>query len=207
MNRRWSAQFVGRVTISVSALSPRSSVIFVRNLKALLGGVVEEKRKDDSVNSWLTLSAYVGVVIGLILLLIELDQNSDLVRAQIHQARSDAHVWMKEDSADSEFLLPALEKFRLAGGSKNMDAMDAMDALTPIEAAHVKLSMEAAHQDYDNLFYQYQQGYLDEEYYQYRVAPTIKELAPWWQESDVFESGGRRPSFDAEIDRLMSDSQ
>ncbi len=158
----------------------------------------------DSVNKWLTLSANVGVVIGLILLLIEIDQNSDLVRAQIHQARSDAHVWMKEESADSEFLLPAMEKFRLAGGSKNMNAMD---ALTPIEAARVKRSMEAAHQDYDNLFYQYQQGYLDEEYYQYRVAPTIKELAPWWQKLDVFESGGRRPSFDAEIDRLRSDSQ
>ena len=158
----------------------------------------------DSVNRWLTLSANVGVVIGLILLLIELDQNSDLVRAQIHQARSDAHVWMKEESANSEFLLPALEKFRLAGGSSDLDAMD---SLTPIEAARVTLSMEAAHQDYDNLFYQYQQGYLDEEYYQYRVVATIKELAPWWQKLDIFESGGRRPSFDAEIDRLMSDSQ
>ncbi len=158
----------------------------------------------DSVNKWLTLSANVGVVIGQILLLIELDQNSDLVRAQIHQARSDAHVWMKADSADSEFLLPAMEKFRLAGGSNNMDAMD---ALTPIEAARVKLSMEAAHQDYDNLFYQYQQGYLDEEYYLYRVAPTIKELAPWWRELDIFESGGRRPSFDSEINRLMSDNR
>lgn len=158
----------------------------------------------DTVNKWLTLGANVGVVIGLILLLIEIDQNSDLVRAQIHQARSDAHVWMKEDSADSEFLLPALEKFRLAGGSENMDAMD---ALTLIEAARVKLSMEAAHQDYDNLFYQYQQGYLDEEYYQYRVTPTIKELAPWWRKLDIFESGGRRPSFDAEIQRLVSDSQ
>ena len=158
----------------------------------------------DSVNRWLTLSANVGVVIGLILLLIELDQNSDLVRAQIHQARSDAHVWMKEESANSEFLLPALEKFRLAGGTNDLDAME---SLTPIEAARVKLSMEAAHQDYDNLFYQYQQGYLDEEYYQYRVVPTIKELAPWWQELDIFESSGRRPSFDAEINRLMSDNQ
>ena len=158
----------------------------------------------DSVNKWLTLSANVGVVIGLILLLIELNQNSYFVRAQIHQARSDAHVWMKEESADSEFLLPAMEKFRLAGGSKNMEAMD---ALTPIEAARVKRSMEAAHQDYDNLYYQYQQGYLDEEYYQYRIVPTIIELAPWWQKLDVFESGGRRPSFDAEINRLRSGSQ
>ncbi len=157
----------------------------------------------DSVNKWLALGANVGVVIGLILLLIELDQNSDLVKAQIHQARSDAHVWMKEESANSEFLLPAMEKFRLAGGSKNMHAMD---ALTPIDAARVKRSMEAAHQDYDNLFYQYQQGYLDEEYYQYRIVPTIKELAPWWRTLDIFESGGRRPSFDEEIKRLVSDS-
>lgn len=158
----------------------------------------------DSVNRWLTLAANVGVFIGLILLLIELDQNSDLVRAQIHQARSDAHVWMKEGNADSEFLLPAMEEFRLAGGSNNLNAMD---SLTPIEAARVKLSMEAAHQDYDNLFYQYQHGYLDEEYYLYRVVPTIKELAPWWQKLDIFESTGRRPGFDAEIKRLMSANQ
>ena len=46
----------------------------------------------DSVNKWLTLSTNIGVVIGLVLLLVELDQNADLVRAQIHQARSDAHV-------------------------------------------------------------------------------------------------------------------
>ena len=61
----------------------------------------------DNINKWLTLGANIGVLIGLVLLLIELDQNSDLVRAQIHQARSDAHVWMKQESADSEFLLPA----------------------------------------------------------------------------------------------------
>lgn len=158
----------------------------------------------DSLNKWLTLSANVGVVIGLVLLLIELNQNSDLLRAQIHQSTSDAHVWMKETDANSEYLLPALEKFRLAGGTNNPDAMD---SLTPIEAARVRLSMEAAHQDYDNLFYQYQRGYLDEEYYRYRIVPTIKELAPWWQKLDIFESGGRRPSFDAEIHRLISEGQ
>jgi hypothetical protein len=35
----------------------------------------------DRINQWLTLGANIGVVIGLILLLIELDQNSDLLRA------------------------------------------------------------------------------------------------------------------------------
>jgi hypothetical protein len=61
----------------------------------------------EHVNRWLTLSANIGVVIGLILLLIELDQNSDLVRAQIHQARSDTWVSGRLAFADTEHLLPA----------------------------------------------------------------------------------------------------
>ncbi len=158
----------------------------------------------DNVNKWLTLSANIGVVFGLILLLVEIDQNSDLVRAQIHQARSDAHVLTKQTGANTEYLLPALLKFQSAGGPDNLDAMD---SLTPIEAARVATNMEAVHQDYDNLFYQYQQGYLDEEYYKYRVVPSIIELAPWWKKLEIFESRGRRPSFDAEIKRLVSGSQ
>ena len=64
----------------------------------------------DSVNRWLTLSANVGVMIGLILLVIELNQNSSLVRAQIHQARSDNYVSNMIALADTENLLPAYEK-------------------------------------------------------------------------------------------------
>jgi hypothetical protein len=155
----------------------------------------------DNVNKWLTLSANIGVVFGLILLLIELDQNSDLVRAQIHQARSDAHVAMRYERADSEFLFPARQKFILAGGIEDLSAMD---RLTPTEAGRVTEWIAARHQDYDNLYYQYQQGYLDEEFYKYRVEGSIREFAPWWKKLGLFESGGRRPSFDAEIKRIMS---
>ena len=158
----------------------------------------------ESVNRWLTLGANVGVLVGLILLLIELDQNNDLVRAQIHQARSDAHVLTKWTGADTEFLLPALVKFESAGG---LDNPDALDGLTPIEAARVVTAMEADHQDYDNLFYQYQRGYLDEEYYRHRIVPTIIKLAPWWEKLDIFETTGRRPSFDAEIARLLAENR
>ena len=156
----------------------------------------------DSVNRWLTLSANLGVVVGLILLLVELNQNSDLVRAQIHQARSDAHVGNRLEIADSEYLLAAAGKFMDAGGYDNLSAMDQLSA---IEAARVKELLTAYHQDYDNLFYQYQKGYLDEEFYRYRVESTIKLFAPWWEKLDIFESGGRRPSFDAEIKRITSD--
>ncbi len=42
----------------------------------------------DKANRWLTLGANVGVVIGLILLLIELRQNTDQMRAQIAMERT-----------------------------------------------------------------------------------------------------------------------
>ena len=157
----------------------------------------------DNVNKWLTLSANIGVFIGLILMLVELDQNSDLVRAQIHQARSDVHIANRLEHAESEFLLPAMVKFEAAGG---FDDLSAIDQLTPIEAARVKEYLAAWHQDYDNLLFQYQQGYLDEEFYRYRVVPSVRFMAPWWKKLNLFEGEHRRPSFNAEIEQIMSGS-
>jgi len=101
-------------------------------------------------------------VLGLLLLIFELRQNQDLVRAQIHQARSDAWVSNRFESADSEFLLPA----------------------------------------YDNLFYQFRQGYLDEEYYRSRVETGIKRWAPIWKKSGLLHT--MTPGFLVEVERLTS---
>ena len=95
----------------------------------------------DSVNKWLTLSANIGVVFGLILLLVELDQNSDLVRAQIHQARSDTYVSMTLERANSEFLLPVLQKFYFAGS----DDLAAMDQMTAMEKQRMYVYFLALH--------------------------------------------------------------
>ena len=154
----------------------------------------------DSVNKWLTLSANIGVVIGLILLLVEIDQNSDLVRAQIHQARADAQVSRMDGRSDSEHLVPALQKVRAAGGFHDLSSMD---QLTQNEVARLSWYLRSRHTDYDNLFYQYQQGYLDEEYYQHTVVNSIARFAPWWEQLSIFDKI-RRPSFDAEIKRILA---
>ncbi len=158
----------------------------------------------DSVSRWLTLIAKLGVVIGLILLLVELRQNNDLVRAEIHQARSDAHVTNIMQLADTEFLLPVIDKFITAGGFYDPSVLD---QFASDELARIKQWARAYHQDYDNLFYQYQRGYLDEEFYRYRVEAGIILLAPLWKKLGTSEGGDRRPSFDAEIQRIMSENQ
>jgi hypothetical protein len=54
--------------------------------------------------------------------------------------------------------------------------------------------------DYDNLFYQYQQGNLDDEFYESGIEDSIRMLAPWWKKLDLI----RRPSFENEIERIMA---
>ena len=52
---------------------------------------------------------------------------------------------------------------------------------------------------WDNMHYQYQQGYLDHEYYEDAFKDRVVRLAPTWKALGL--TGGRR-SFFAEIDRL-----
>ena len=157
----------------------------------------------DSVNKWLTLSANIGVVFGLILLLIELDQNSDLVRAQIHQARTDEHVTRVEIRSNTEFLAPALQKFSSAGGYGG-DPVAAMAKLSPIEAYRVRQFLASRAADYANLYYQYEQGYLDEEFYEFTVVTAIERYGPLWEELGAFGVARRTPGFAAEVSRILA---
>ena len=152
----------------------------------------------DRLTRWLTLTANLGIIVGLALLIIELDQNSDLMTAQINQSRADAYVSLFEDRSDSQYLVPALEKVRAAGGWGDPSAMD---KLTDDEVARVRWYLGARRGDYENLYYQYANGYLDEEFYVHNVVGGIATFAPWWER---FGGAPIRPSFAAEIERIMA---
>ena len=154
----------------------------------------------EKANRWLTLVANIGVLIGLALLIVELRQNQELVRAQIHQSRSDAWVASRFERADTEYVAPMLMKFFDAGYPDNHNALD---ALSPVEQVRMHDILEAFHGDYDNLYYQYKQGFLDDEFYNVRIAESIKNLAPYWRKRGI--SG--RPSFEEEIDRILEAEQ
>jgi len=54
---------------------------------------------------------------------------------------------------------------------------------------------------WDNLFYQYQQGFLDSEYYEDEFKPRVRRVAPVWTALGL---GPGRKSFAVEIERLPS---
>ena len=154
----------------------------------------------EGLNRWITLGANVGVVVGLALLIIEIRQNSELVRAQIHQSRSDNYVSERQAVADSQFILPVTVKLMTAG-----DYLDPanLDVLDPTERERFRRYLQSRHADYDNLFYQYRLGYLDESFYQSRVAGSIKRLLPMWEELGLLEYG--TPEFQKEIERIAAE--
>lgn len=161
--------------------------------------------KTDKLNSWLTLGANIGVLVGLLLLVIELNQNSDVVRAQIHQARSDNFESFSVELANSELLLPALEKFRAAGGARDLTSLQ---QLTPEELQRVRYYHRGRIMGYDNLYFQYKSGFVEEDFYNVRVVNTVRALAPLWTELGLIRLGSENPfvttSFAAEIERILS---
>jgi hypothetical protein len=154
----------------------------------------------DNLNRLLTLGANFGVVIGLILLIAELNQNSELMSAQIHQARADNYVSDMMTMADSEFLLPAYKKLSDAGGITDVSALAALDET---ERERIRRYSQARLADYDNLFYQHRLGYLDDEYYQSRVVTSLKRMTAIWQEFGMLS--GATPGLRAEIQRINDD--
>ncbi len=154
----------------------------------------------DGLNKWIALGANIGVVIGLALLIFEIRQNSELVRAQIHQSRSDNYISERQAFADSEFLLPVTVKLRAAGEINDVATLDVLNAT---ERDRFRRYLQARHADYDNLYYQYRLGYLDESFYQSRVVLSIKRLSPMWKEFGLTEGG--TPEFLAEIKRISAE--
>ena len=157
--------------------------------------------KSEVINRWLALGANVGVLVGLALLIMELGQNSDLLRAQIHQARSDNYEAFMVANADTEFFLPAWERFRAAGGPEDIAALD---VLSPTQKARISRYLQGRIGGYDNLFFQYRNGYLDEEFYETRVVEAVRRFAPIYSELGLLEGSLVTPSFLGEIERIRS---
>jgi len=61
----------------------------------------------SKVNMWLSLAANFGVIIGLMLVALELQQNSELMRIQINQARADTAMLSNEQFFNSDYI-PAI---------------------------------------------------------------------------------------------------
>ncbi len=104
----------------------------------------------DRLNRWLTLGANIGVLIGIVLLVVELDQNREMMRAQIRNELA---------RGVSDFLPSVLD---------NQDLADTLvragegESLTPAEEFQINTWYDLVFGYWQNVHYQYRQGLYDE---------------------------------------------
>lgn len=104
----------------------------------------------NRLNRWLTLGANIGVLIGIILLIVELEQNREMIRAQtrndISQQLSNRLLLVASNNQLNSVTL------RAASGEE----------LTAEEQRQAYLYVVANLRGWENMHYQYRQGMFDE---------------------------------------------
>ncbi len=150
----------------------------------------------------------IAVVATLAYLAIQIRQNTHamekgerLALAQAYQMRADGLQAMMVHAADSEYVGPIISKLVEAGYPEDVASLE---ILTSDERARFRLWQIAQQTHWDNMFFQYQQGFLDDEYFYDAFQERVRRLAPIWKELDI---AGGRGSFNAEIERIAQDRQ
>ena len=125
-----------------------------------------------------------------------LEDGRKLALAQTYQMRSDALQAMLVHAADSEHIGPIIIKLTELGYPKDVAALE---QLSSEERARFRLWQIAQQTHWDNMFFQYQHGYLDDESYEDSFKQRVLRLAPTWEALDLLSV---RRSFLEEIKRL-----
>ena len=128
-----------------------------------------------------------------------MQENERLALAQTYQMRADALQNMLVQAADSNHIGPIITKLTNAGYPENVESLA---ELNEMELGRFRQWQIAQQTHWDNMYFQYQQGFLDLEYYEHSFRARVVRLAPIWEALDIT---GSRQSFCEEIDRIMAD--
>ncbi len=104
----------------------------------------------DRLNRWLTLGANLGVLVGLMLLVLELDQNHEMMRAQTRHELAMGIVDLLQVPASNQQLADLM--YRAGTGGE----------LTPQETFQFNMRTNALLRYWEDVHYQYRVGLYDE---------------------------------------------
>ena len=157
----------------------------------------------NRLSNWLTLGANVGVLVGLALLVLEINQNNLLVRAQIEQSRSQTLVEWRRQIATDEGTAEILTRLFSLDFSGDLE-QQFNEQFTPTEITRVEQFLAADFYDYENLFAQYQRGLVSKEYWRERAVPAIRERGMLWTRFAPWDAS--RQAFRDEVQRIVRES-
>ena len=115
------------------------------------------KTDSDQLNRWLSLAANLGVIAGIVFLVVELRQNTDMMRAQSRTEMSQDTVNMLTLNVSDQEYLDVIDR-GLAG-----------EELSRLEQTQFRRTYNAWIWHWNNLAYQHRVGLYDDSEYQLQI--------------------------------------
>ena len=137
----------------------------------------------NNLNKWLTLGANAGVLAGIILLAYEVNQNTATMQLSAREDRTEALFETLSMISDSDVLLSVLAKINWSSDFCNPDSSK-VSALSEEEKIIMETYLKANWFRWDNAFFQYREGALDEKTHSSNLN-GIAQYAPWFELFDI----------------------
>jgi hypothetical protein len=149
----------------------------------------------NRLTRWLTLGANLGVLAGIILLIVELDQNREMMRAQTRHELAMGIVDLLQVPASNEQLANVM--YRAHTGEE----------LSPTELFQFQMRTNALFRYWEDVHYQYRVGLYDEiefakqrDAWQASLTNSSRSQTYWCRVRLLYS-----PEFMAEMDSLLAD--
>ena len=151
----------------------------------------------DRLNRWLTLGANIGVLFGIVFLIIELNQTSEMNRGETRNQVASELSELLRDVGNNPQLADLI--VRAENG----------DELTPAEVMQYRQRILSMLRYFENVHYQYRQGLYDEDEFSTqkeawrKVYASSKTTVEIWCDYRMTFSIGFRAEFDNLLDRFQ----
>ena len=133
--------------------------------------------------NWKDIAELIGIaaiVASLVFVGLELRQTQSALIASTYQARAFDAMSSSRDLADSEYIGPILATI-------DIEDEQSLDSLSSEEIWRLRQYYVSRMIDLDNEFYQYQNGYLDEEFFEGQFKCSVVRNAKGWRALGIGE--------------------
>jgi hypothetical protein len=142
-----------------------------------LNDAPRRKMNTDKWNTRISVIANIGVVIGLFLLILEIRQNTEMMRAQMHNDSMSIRVQRRFDYANSWEIAGIYGKLTAGMGEAFLEpTAEAIALLSEEEPYRFRSDTIGMRDHLADLFYQCRRGYLDDEFCDYRLRNQIAAM-------------------------------
>ena len=151
------------------------------------------KKETKKTSDWMNFSASIAVILGIVFLGLEIRQNTEMMKSQTRDSISEKQMMFSEWVATEMELAETIAK------------ANSEQALTPAEAVQHGYFLAGVWREWENSYYQFQQGLFDREEFVPRMhrweeMMRSKYVREAWNATRMNYS----PNFRMEVDRMVT---